>query len=290
MKQRTWGVGLFMSLAGVVVLATTGCSWFHRDPNAGPLVSNNRMDRGLVIVLPGVEGKSYLNEQIRDGLSDGGVSTAILIRDWTLGTALAIVSEMWESRARDKAADLAQYIHSYRLLHPTAPVILVGHSGGCAVAVFALEQLPPGVTVDSVVLLAPSLSADYDLSNALRHVDGTAYSYYSYRDIALLGVGTFIFGTVDRSHAAAAGNKGFNVPWRSRDLYARKLRQIPWTPQMASAENSGGHTDWANQLFVRVYIAPNILAEIAAHAERSRPKPASQSPSSQPIDHAIINR
>ena len=290
MNQRTWGTGLLVVLSGLLVLATSGCSWLHPDPNAGTLAGNDRMDRGIVIVLPGIEGKSYLNKQIRDGLADGGVTTGILIRDWTLGKALALVSEMWEGRARDQAADLAQYIHGYRLLHPTAPVMLVAHSGGCAVAVFTLERLPVGANVDAAVLLAPSLSTDYDLSAALRHVDGTVYSYYSNRDVALLGVGTFIFGTVDRSHSAAAGNKGFTVPRQSADLYAHKLKQIPWDPEMVMAQNSGGHTDWANQLFVREYVAPKILAEIAAHVERAKPKPLSppQPVTSRPADHVII--
>ena len=200
--------------------------------------------------------------------------TAIRIREWTLGPGLALVSQVWERRAHDQAGELAISIHAYKIRHPGKPVVLVGHSGGCAVIVFALEALPAGVNVDSIIMLGPSISPDYNLANALRHVDGTAYSYYSHRDVGILGVATWVFGTVDRQHTASAGKESFNTPAASREIYESKLRQIPWVAEMERSGNSGGHIGWANQTFVRDYIAPKVLDEMSSHARRIAPKRA----------------
>src|SRR3954449_1783769 len=43
------------------------------------------LTEGLVLVLPGVEGRGPLNWSIARGLLDGGWRGAILIRDWTTG-------------------------------------------------------------------------------------------------------------------------------------------------------------------------------------------------------------
>ena len=52
---------------------------------SGPLLDNlrtaERLQRGLVLVLPGVEGESCLNHSIARGLADGGVEAAIEIFD-----------------------------------------------------------------------------------------------------------------------------------------------------------------------------------------------------------------
>ena len=42
-----------------------------------------RLQHGLVLVLPGIEGESCINHNIAHGLADGGVSSAIEIFDWT---------------------------------------------------------------------------------------------------------------------------------------------------------------------------------------------------------------
>jgi pimeloyl-ACP methyl ester carboxylesterase len=266
---------------------SSGCQFlFGFDPKS--LSSEPRMDKGLTLVLPGIEGRGIFNNAIRDGLVDGGVPTAINIHEWTLGPILAVVSEMWEGRARYKADELADRIHAYKLKYPGRPVVLVGHSGGCAVAMFALEKLPANVTVDSVVMLGPSISQDYNLARALRHVDGLAYCYYSEKDFAVLGVATVVFGSMDGKHASAAGRYGFTAPATSDDIYAKKLRQIAWDPEMGMASNSGGHLGWANQSFVREYVARQVNMELTAHAVRMRPSRVAVS--TRPDDVAINRR
>lgn len=271
--------GLFLVVALAVALG--GCSWFGGDRNAKLLATPARFDKGWVAVLPGIEGTGPLNRGIRDGLYDGGVPTGIGIYDWTLGPVLAPLSQMWENRARTEANKLAFDIQQYHRTHPGRPIVLIGHSGGCAVAVFALESLSKDATVTSLIMLAPSISPNYNLKAALDHVEGQAYSFYSSKDAALLGVGTFVFGTLDGKHTSAAGRTGFEVPGDAADIYKAKLKQIPWQPAMELSGNAGGHTDWADRRFIRDYIAPRVNAELKAHAARTTVnRPANQSPTS----------
>ncbi|MDD4889986.1 MAG: hypothetical protein PHU85_08640, partial [Phycisphaerae bacterium] len=265
MKSSTWIACLLLA-----VLSAGGCSFLHPDRMAKPLVVESRMDQGLTLVLPGIEGRGFLNRNIRNGIADGGVPTAIRIYDWTLGPVLAVVSEMWEGRARRKADDLCSTIRAYKILHPNRPVVLVGHSGGCAIAIFAAERLPAGVNVDAIIMLAPSIGPDYDLSGALRHVDGKIYSYYSHKDSGFGGGATWVFGTLDGTHASAAGRVGFNTPAAAAALYKDKLEQIPWSPEMSLSGNDGGHTDWANRTFVFTYLSPRVNFELRAHDQRVR--------------------
>jgi hypothetical protein len=60
----------FASAAGVLTVPLG--TWWRRgiEHLAGP----ERLDRGLVIVLPGIEGRSHLCLDIANGLADGGVS------------------------------------------------------------------------------------------------------------------------------------------------------------------------------------------------------------------------
>lgn len=274
---------LVVPLLGLLLAPLAGCSWMHRDPMAPVLSAEARRDRGLTLVLPGIEGRGYLNRNIRNGLADGGVPTAIEIRDWTLGPFLAPLSEMWEGRARRQAELLALTIQSYRIQYPGRPVVLVGHSGGCAIAIFAAERLPAGVSVDAIVMLAPSIGPDYDLSAALRRVDGTIYSYYSHKDSAFGGVGTRVFGTLDGRHADAAGHVGFNPPPQtSAALYRDHLMQIEWSPEMALSGNEGGHTDWANRTFVFTHVSPRVNAELRAAEQRRTHRPPATQPTTRP--------
>lgn len=268
----------------VLLAAAVGC-----DRNGGRFDTPDRKEVGLTLVLPGIEGRGYLNRGIRDGLAEGGVPTAISIYDWTLGPAGLLINQLSEARARRKGEDLAGYIMAYRTLHPDKPVYLVGHSGGCAVAVFAAESMPPGEGLDGVVLLGPSISPEYNLANALAHIDGQLVSYYSSRDSGFLGVGTTIFGTLDREHSSSAGRVGFRMPASisadGQQQYSR-LKQIHWDPSMSLSGNDGGHTDWADSRFVRDYVAPRLRRDIRLLAENGGRRPGQVAPPPQASDNA----
>ena len=65
-----------------------------------PLRTADRMQRGLVLVLPGIEGESCLNHSIVRGLADGGVPSGIEVVNWTTGR---IVLFLYHPSAEGKA-------------------------------------------------------------------------------------------------------------------------------------------------------------------------------------------
>ncbi len=243
-------------------LACAGCS-------VGNLQKPQRYDRGLVIILPGIEGRSIWNANIGQGLAQGGVPSAMEIYDWTLAwSATWLVNLADESRNREHAAEIARRIVSYQKRYPGRPVHLVGHSGGGGVAVFALEALPMENAITSALLLAPALSPEYDLRKALRRTRHGIWNFYSSQDVGFLRVGTTLFGTIDREHGSAAGAVGFREPFGLSDeglrLYRTRLHQVCYSERMARSGHSGGHTGWASREFVRTWLAPLVYSQMEA--------------------------
>ena len=123
----------------------------------------------------------------------------------------------------EKARVMAESVRRYKAEHPADPVFLVAKSGGSGVVVKALEQLLEQ-QVDRAVLLAPALSPGYDLSCALRAVRCDLVVFWSPLDVMMLGLGTRIFGTVDRVNTFGAGLLGFHVPQHGQTRTKTSLR------------------------------------------------------------------
>ncbi|HUU23729.1 MAG TPA: alpha/beta hydrolase [Phycisphaerae bacterium] len=246
--MRSWLVGF----PGLLLLAGCGAPQ--------PYVTADRLERGLVVVLPGVEGRGRFNEAICDGLNDGGVNWAIELYDWTVwGGPLYNLRN--RSGNRQKADDLADRIARYREQCPGRPVVLLGQSGGGALAVWTTEALGPGVEVDGVILLAAALSPRYTLDAALRRSRRGILSFYSERDWVLLG--TAIAGTMDGDFAASAGRTGFEVPGGDDppETY-RKLFQVAWNQKMSETGHYGLHITSGASEFVSAYVAPFIRSAV----------------------------
>jgi pimeloyl-ACP methyl ester carboxylesterase len=214
-------------------------------------VTPDRLGRGLVVVLPGIEGEGPLSYAIRDGVLDGGVQSAVPIYRWGRPIPLAgpLLNQTGVIGNRLAGERIAQMIADYQDSHPGRPVYVVGHSGGGGVAVFAAESLPDGCKVEGLVLLSASISKGYDLNKALAHCRRGIINYYSSRDVGLLGVGTTLVGNVDGRRGPSAGLSGFDRPFPG-------LKQVAWTRRMAAHGNHGSHTDSASRAFVRHYVAP----------------------------------
>lgn len=238
-----------------LVAALAGCS----VQNLGTM---DRYRHGLVIVLPGIEGRSAYNVGIARGLEKGGVPAGIEIFDWGLpfGTFLNVAAA---ERNHQQARRVADRIVEYRRDYPGKPVYLIGHSAGAGLAVLTLEALPANTHVKAAYLLAAALSPECDLTTALRRTDKGIWNFYSNADVGFLAVGTSLFGTVDRRHGVAAGAVGFEHPETlgptGREQYAHKLHQIEYDRRMAQSGNPGTHTGWANERFVADWIAPLVM-------------------------------
>jgi pimeloyl-ACP methyl ester carboxylesterase len=263
-----------MALAG---LGAAGC---FQDGRA--FVGRERLEAGLVISLDGVGGYNWGPRWLRSGLDEAGIRSAILIYDWSRGPGGMFVADLMDETHNRAAADnLAQLVATYVAAMPNRPVTLIGHSGGAAVVVWALEAMPPNCQVARVILLAPALAPDYDLTKALRAVRGRLYAMYSQADVGFMAAGTAVFGTMDRRHSVSAGLVGFSLPpalaAEGRIEYA-KVRLVRWTPELLKSGNYGGHMGWTTTRFARDFIAPILAGQSDPGVPLVRPaaRPATQ--------------
>lgn len=157
------------------------------------------------------------------------------------------------------AGCLAGKIADYHARWPKAKIYVIGHSAGTHVALLAAGKMPPN-TLERVVVLAPSVSACYDLRPALRASRKGVDCYYSFDD-NIVAVGTWKYGTADGLFTKSAGELGFNrMPPNLPDaqLY-QKLHQFPWQPEMAWSGNRGGHYGPTSEGFLEFYVLPVML-------------------------------
>jgi pimeloyl-ACP methyl ester carboxylesterase len=226
-----------------------------------------RLDRGLVLVLPGIEGESCINHSVARGLADGGIDCAIEIHDWTTGVILLFLYHLrgWRRNVR-QAERLVRRIVEYRQAHPGRPVFVVGHSGGGAMTVVTLERLPPETVVTGAVLLEPSISPGYDLSTALVRSERGIWNFHSLLDVFFEGIATSVGGTTDGRYGPAAGMIGFRMPARPSDagqrLYQAQLHEVPFQPAMIADFHFGGHFGPTNRVFVAERIAPLLKGPV----------------------------
>ncbi|MBI3864486.1 MAG: hypothetical protein HY290_21600 [Planctomycetia bacterium] len=227
------------------------------------LKTPERLDRGLVLVLPGIEGESCMNHSIARGLADGGVNAAIEIFDWTTGVILLFLYHLRGTRRNLRHADrLVRRIVDYQQSHPGRPVYLVGHSGGAAMIALALERLPADRKIACAILLQAALSPDHDLSTALEHTEVGIWNFRSPLDVFFLGVGTWVAGTLDGPHQAAAGMVGFRLPpglnSAAHKRYETQLHEVPFHKGMCADFHFGGHLTVTSRPFVANCVAPII--------------------------------
>jgi len=216
--------------------------------------------RPYVLHLPGVGGFSAVDRSLIAGLKAGGVDAEVRVYDWVDGhPGIPTLHDYQHNRAQ--AALVAKVIAARVAAYPRERIVVTSHSGGGAMAVWALEDLPPGVQVDDVLLLATALSPGYDLSAALRHVRGHVYVFWSTGDELILGIGCRICGTMDGKSTDAAGRVGFIQPPAADVEQYRKLDQHPYSPDWAWLGNFGDHVGPMAAPFAKKILAPLVIGK-----------------------------
>ncbi len=260
MQRWIWRRAIMVCLGVLAVLGgTSGCARTMRP-------TLEQRESGLVYVIHGVEGNSPLCANIAKGLRSGGWQGATEIFCWGTGAGFFDWYRHLSDRGRNReqAHDLARMILRYQAAFPGRPVHLIAHSGGAGIALVAVEALPEGRYVDSVILLGAAVSPERDLRRALTRTRRGIWSFSSSFDVAFLAAGTAIFGTTDGHHGPAAGMAGFRVPEfftdQDRALYAAKLHQVPYRAEMARSGHLGSHLGWAGPRFAADWLAP-LLAD-----------------------------
>jgi hypothetical protein len=249
---------------------------FYGDP---PDLSDAPNPQGVVLVADGVGGLELCGTGLRYVMGAMGLHCSVRIVSWGHGLG-RWHADLTNAGNHDlRAREIAEEVQRYRAQSPGSPVFLVGKSGGTGLVVKALEQLEVGA-VEAAVLLSPALSPDYPMVRALRGVRREMVVFWSPLDVIVLGLGTRVFGTIDRVKSVSAGMVGFRIPAAldeaGRDSYA-KLRQVRWSPSMASTGYFGGHVGPDSPAFLRKYVVPLLrVADATPEGNRLGVKPAAR--------------
>lgn len=234
---------------------------------------------GITFYCPGAGNVDFGDVGIREGLEAAGYTGQVATVTWTVSVNPAI-DQAVRVNARLGAASLADAICQYKRKFPDKPVNLIGLSAGTGVAIWALENVPPDVKVDNVILLGSSLSSTYDVSEALKRVKGKIYNYYSSSD-AVLAIPMKVFGTIDGAFGEdGAGAVGLRSP-RGRD----RIVNIPWRSEFSRYGYNGGHTDSTSSPFVRAVLSKHVISgsDDGTGRKVAATQPAQRSPAGRPV-------
>jgi pimeloyl-ACP methyl ester carboxylesterase len=232
-------------------------------------------DKPFLLHLPGIGGHMRIDDNVTEGMRRGGLDAQVRIHDWTNGNP-GLPALGGYDRNRAEAKTITAELLDIARADPQRRIIITSHSGGGAMAIWALEDLPEDVKIDTLVMLAPAISPDYDLSKALSHVKGKAYAFSSNLD-AIDGFGTKTFGTMDRIKTESAGYGGFVMPQTADAAQYAKLLNIPYDRAWLRYGNAGEHIGTMTPAFAAQVLAPLILTgqlHKPATLPSTRPTPA----------------
>jgi pimeloyl-ACP methyl ester carboxylesterase len=237
---------LFLVLAGGCVLPAAAVGQEVLTPVA--------TGQGVVFVADGA-GRWYIpSGTLAAAVREAGVPMCVERVNWQRGLFRPIRDLVNHRNHREQGALLAARVLAYRMEHPADRIVLVGHSAGAAVVLAAAECLPPG-SVDRIVLLAPAVSAGYDLGAAFAASREGVDSFNSPRD-GVLATYVMAFGTADRKWRPSAGWVGFRSP--ADDTMTAMLRQHTWRPSDVTRGYFGGHYGPTTKWFLRESVLPLV--------------------------------
>jgi pimeloyl-ACP methyl ester carboxylesterase len=243
---------LALSVALLAGCSTTRPTMRYASP-CPSCVGSNR----IIFVADGAGNYDVTSGNVRQLVEEERLPWCVEKVEWSHGKLRIYADQTDLANIRAAGHCLAERILAYHRTNPDSTVNLIAHSAGSGVVLAAADELPP-CSIDHLILLAPSVSTEYDLRPALRTARRGIDVFYSERDWLVLGLGTDIVGTADRRWAAAAGRVGFTPIACNADdarLY-QNLRQHKWDPSMRWTGNNGGHFEPHVPTFLRYYVFP----------------------------------
>lgn len=248
------------------LLGNGGCVWMARF---GTDAKGSQYGKTFFIGGAGTVGSFVGTTDVPKGLRAAKYRGAIEIFGWQAVFGGTLRDVIDRERNEEQACRLAKAIQDYLDEHPGRRVNLIALSAGTGITTWALEALPEGYRVGTVVYLGSALSRAYDLSTALERIDGHLYCFYS-ADDPLLRYGLPMTGSVDRETAAsgAAGIYGFGTPpdadADTGRRYAERLRNRPYRREYAKYGYYGWHADSTSPRFIAKVIAPLLAEQLEA--------------------------
>ena len=208
---------------------------------------------GKTFYVGGASNIDILSSAVPDGLREAGYRGDVQTFIWTMSFN-PLLDQLLTINAKARAGLLAQEIEGYRKRYPNNDINIIALSAGTGVAVWALEKLDGNVKVNNVVLLSSSLSHDYDVRRALRHVGGKIYTFHSPHDAVLAAV--LVVGTIDGKRGVdSIGQVGLDVPAGVQD----RIVNTAWSRKYMHYGWAGGHTDCINPRFIREIVGPLVV-------------------------------
>lgn len=247
------------------------CLWVTH----GPVENVRAADTGstpkpYLLHLPGIGGHMRIDDLLLSGLRSGGLDAEVEIYDWT-GQISGLAALVNYERNQQESQKIADKLTAIARANPERRIIITSHSGGGGLAVWALERVPDDVQIDALLLIAPALSPQYDMSRALSRVRGQVFALVSELD-PVLGTGTRNFGTIDRVMSDSAGRVGFTPPADASAEQYRKLQALCYDRAWTKYGNAGDHIGAMNRAFARNVIAPLLMTgRLPAVVPASRP-------------------
>jgi hypothetical protein len=213
-----------------------------------------REEFGKTYYLDGAGNWGFGVSTVPAGLASAGYAGHVELFIWTT-SFLPAIDQVNILGNKLRSGGLSRKIRDYARRHPEQEVNLIALSAGTGIAVWAIENLPQGQQVDNLVLLGSSLSHNYDMSKALKHIKGKVYVYHSGHD-EILTSAVRVLGTVDGKHEDSAGLVGLHPPKGDEG----KIVNIAWSQKFEKYGWTGSHTDSTNRRFIQHVVAPRILA------------------------------
>jgi pimeloyl-ACP methyl ester carboxylesterase len=211
----------------------------------------------LVVLVPGCAGDGFWYNDLRQSVAGGQPARTVRTFEWGLPLPLYMLN-LQDAKIHEEAEkSLAKAIKSWRDRYPAGRLTLLGHSAGCGVILGSLSRIDKRVDVENVVLLAPSVSPDYQVAPALRQVAGSLHVFFSEQDRLWLGWRTSTFGTYDSVKTEAAGRVGLNVD-EMKPEFRGKVVQHPYERDFAELGHDGGHFGMLAKRFDDRVVAPLV--------------------------------
>jgi hypothetical protein len=245
-----------------VILMATGCALNRHEIVSGP---GPLHPCGVVFVADGAGDFRVLSHSLRKAIAAEKLPLTVKTFVWSHGYYRIVADQIGMDHAREQGHRLAAILIAERQAYPEMPIYLVGHCAGTTVLLAAAEELPPD-TVDRMIFLAPSVSADYDLRSALCASRHGIDVFWSKGDYWYLGLGISLVNAIRGNCYSPAGRVGFRPVVHSAEdaaCYA-KLRQYPWEPSVACTGNLGGHYGAYQQGYLKAFVLPLLSPNPAA--------------------------
>ncbi len=266
-REAPFLFGLRLNAAALLVcVGVTGCALSRQEVHP-PLIEPGQ--RGVVFVVDGAGSFHATSEAIQKAVGDECLPLAVVPVEWSHGYGRVLADHTDWCHSQQEGIRLAGQIASDRQACPGRAIYLIAHSAGSAVALSAAAAVPPD-TIDRVILLAPSVSTNFDLRPALRGTREGIDVFYSRRDMFSLGFGVAVIGTADGCRGCqAAGRFGFQSQAETPEdaVWYAKLRQHPWERCVLWTGNLGCHSGTKHQRFLHAYVLPLLGGQEGAGPE-----------------------